>query len=202
MSTTTWRWAFYINLPIGGASLLVLYLCLHVNYNKEMTIARKIKRIDVIGNGILMAGTVAVLYALSISNDWSSWRGLVPLFFGFLAFILFAVYEASGIPAEPVMPPRLFSNRTSVIVSINTFLNSALLFWIIFFLPVYFQVVALESPRRTGVSLLPQSLVGVPGAAISAIALSRWGKYRPLHFCGFGIFTLGLGLRGRPSDVF
>ncbi|MCJ1306504.1 hypothetical protein MMC25_000147 [Agyrium rufum] len=151
VSATTWRWVFYINLPIGGALLLILYLCLHVNYNKEMSFARKIKRIDVIGNDILMAGTK-----------------LVPLFLGFLAFVLFAVYEAPVIPAEPVIPPWFFSNRTSV--------------------------VALESPGRTGDSLLPQSPVGVPGAAVSAIALRRWGKYRPLHFCGFGIFTLGLGL--------
>lgn len=194
VDSTTWRWVFYINLPVGGISLLILFLFLHVNYNKEMTFSQKIRRIDVVGNGILMAGTVAILYALSISNPWSSWQKLVPLLLGFLALFLFACYEASGIPAEPVMPPRLFTNRTSVIVSINTFLNSALLFWVMFFLPVYFQAVRLNSPRRAGVSLLPESLVGIPGAAISAMALSRWGKFRPLHFSGFALFTLGLGL--------
>ncbi|KAI9641173.1 hypothetical protein NHQ30_010603 [Ciborinia camelliae] len=194
VSSTTWRWVFYLNLPIGGTSLLVLYLFLHVNHNKDMTFAQKLKRIDILGNLILMAGTVAILYALSISNPWSSWHKLVPLILGFLALFLFAGYEASGIPSEPVMPPRLFTTRTSVLVSINTFLNSALLFWVMFFLPVYFQSVALDSPRRTGVALLPYSLVGIPGAAISAMALSRWGKFRPLHFAGFALFTISLGL--------
>lgn len=192
--STTWRWVFYLNLPIGGTSLIVLYLFLQVNYNKDVGFVQKLQRIDVVGNGILMAGAVAILYALSISNPWSSWHKLVPLILGFLSFFIFAVYEASGIPSEPVIPTRLFTNRTSIIVSINTFLNSALLFWVMFFLPVYFQAVALYSPRRTGVALLPYSLVGIPGAAISAMALSRWGKFRPLHFAGFALFAISLGL--------
>ncbi|TGO25311.1 hypothetical protein BPAE_0083g00440 [Botrytis paeoniae] len=173
--STTWRWVSYLNLPIGGTSLVILYLFLHVKYKKDMTFARKLQRVDIVGNAILMTGTVTTLYALSITNPWSSWHKLVPLILGFLAILLFAVYEASGLPTEPVMPCRLFTNRTSVIVFINTFLNSALLFEVVFFLPVYFQAVALDSLRRTGFALLPYSLVGIPGAAISAMALSRWG---------------------------
>ncbi|TGO60962.1 hypothetical protein BCON_0031g00400 [Botryotinia convoluta] len=192
--STTWRWVFYLNLPIGGTSLVILYLFLHVKYNKDMTFAQKLQRIDIVGNAILMIGTVAILYALSITNPWPSCHKLVPLILGFLAILLFAVYEASGLPTEPVMPSRLFTNRTSVIVSINTFLSSALLFWVMFFLPVYFQAVALDSPRRTGVALLPYSFVGIPSAAISAMALSLWDKFRPLHFAGFALFAIFLGL--------
>ncbi|ROW15257.1 hypothetical protein VPNG_03104 [Cytospora leucostoma] len=197
VSSTTWRWVFWINLPIGGASLVILYLFLHVNYSKQMSLGQKLKRIDFVGSIILMAGTVAILYALSYAGStypWSSWHTLIPLLLGFFGLVLFGFYESTGASAEPVMPPRLFNNRTSVIVSITTFINSALLFWIIFFLPVYFQTVKLYSPRRTGVALLPQSLVGIPGAAISAVALSRWGKFRPLHFAGFALWTLALGL--------
>ncbi|TGJ86270.1 hypothetical protein E0Z10_g2472 [Xylaria hypoxylon] len=194
---TTWRWVFYINLPIGGSALVLLYLALHVNYNKEMTLAQKLKRIDLIGNSILIASTVSVLFALATGGSqypWSSWRILVPLILGLFGFFLFGLFEVWGFSAEPVMPPRLFSSRTSIIVSINTFLNSALLYWVIYFLPVYFQAVRLYGPAYTGVAVLPQSLVGIPGAAISAIALSRWGKYKPLHFIGFALFALGIGL--------
>ncbi|KAI0471294.1 major facilitator superfamily domain-containing protein [Xylaria cf. heliscus] len=197
VQTTTWRWVFYINLPIGGAALAILYLALHVKYNKEMTITEKLKRVDYVGNAILIASTVAILYALAtggVQYGWGSWRVLVPLILGFFGFSLFAAFEAWGFSPEPVMPPRLFANRTSIIVSVNTFLNSALLYWVVYFLPVYFQAVRLYDPGYTGVALIPQSLVGIPGAAISAIALSRWGRYKPLHFAGFTIFGLGLGL--------
>ncbi|KAI0378986.1 major facilitator superfamily domain-containing protein [Hypomontagnella monticulosa] len=197
VDSTTWRWVFWINLPIGGTSLLLMFLFLHVNYDKEMSFAQKIKRIDFIGNGILMAGTVAILYALTYAGTlyaWSSWHTLVPLLLGFLGLALFIGYEVSGLPAEPVVPVRLFAHRTSIIVIINTFLNSAVYYWFLYFLPVYFQAVALYTPFRTGYSLLPLSLFGVPGAAIAAIALSRWGKFMPLHFVGFAITTLGIGL--------
>ncbi|KAI0013524.1 major facilitator superfamily domain-containing protein [Xylariaceae sp. FL0662B] len=197
VQTTTWRWVFYINLPIGGAALALLYLALHVKYNKQMTLSQKLQRIDLVGNAILIASTVSVLYALATGgtqSPWSSWKVLVPLVLGLFGFALFAAFEIWGFSAEPVMPPRLFANRTSFIVSINTFLNSALLYWVIYFLPVYFQAVRLYDPGYSGVALIPQSLVGIPGAAIAAVALSRWGRYKPLHFAGFAIFALGLGL--------
>ncbi|KAJ8110866.1 hypothetical protein ONZ43_g5763 [Nemania bipapillata] len=197
VETTSWRWVFYINLPIGGAALVVLYLALHVKYNKEMTLAKKIKRIDSVGNLLLIASTVSTLYALATAGTkygWGSWQILVPLILGLFGFGLFIAFEQWGFSAEPVMPPQLFATRTSIIVSINTFLNSALLYWVIYFLPVYFQAVRLYDPAYTGVALIPQSLVGIPGAAISAVALSRWGRYKPLHFVGFAIFALGLGL--------
>lgn len=197
VSSTTWRWVFWINLPIGGASLTILYVFLHVRYDRETAWLQKIKRIDYGGCGILMAATVAILYALSYAGSrypWSSWNILLPLFIGLFGLVLFGFYENSQFAVEPVIPPRLFKNPTSIVVAMMTFLNSALLFWLIFFLPVYFQAVKLYSPSRTGVALLPQSLVGIPGAAISAIALSRWGKYRPLHFAGFAGWMLGLGL--------
>ncbi|KAI1148949.1 major facilitator superfamily domain-containing protein [Nemania diffusa] len=197
VETTSWRWVFYINLPIGGAALVVLYLALHVKYNKEMTLAKKIRRVDFVGNLLLIASTVSTLYALATAGTqygWGSWHILVPLVLGLFGFSLFIAFEKWGFSAEPVMPLHLFATRTSIIVSINTFLNSALLYWVIYFLPVYFQAVRLYDPAYTGVALIPQSLVGIPGAAISAIALSRWGRYKPLHFAGFAVFALGLGL--------
>ncbi|KAI1388755.1 major facilitator superfamily domain-containing protein [Hypoxylon trugodes] len=197
VNTTTWRWVFWINLPVGGVSLLIMFLFLYVEYDQETSLIQKIKRIDFIGNGILMAGTVAILYSLTYAGTvyaWSSWHTLVPLFLGFLGLLLFIAFEISGLPVEPVMPVHLFAHRTSVIVIINTFLNSTMYFWFLYFLPVYFQAAALYTPFRTGYSLLPMSLFGVSGAAVAAIALSIWGKFTPLHFAGFAITTLGMGL--------
>ena len=175
----------------------MLYFSLHVNYNREMSFSQRMKRLDFVGNGILMASTVAILFALTYGGSkyaWSSWHTLVLLILGLCGLLAFAAYENSSFLSELVMLPHLFSHWTSFVVAVITWLNSALLYWGVYFLPIYFQAVRSYSPARSGVALLPQSLVAIPGAAISAITLSRWGKFKPLHFSGFALFTLGMGL--------
>jgi MFS family permease len=118
----------------------------------------------------------------------------VPLIVGFAGLIGFVVFEASTIPAEPVMPIRLFPNRTSRIVYFNTFLNSLLIMWCYYFLPLYFQGVLLSKPSRSGVQMLPVALIAIPGAAVSAILLSKYGKFKLLHVAGFFLLSAGGGM--------
>ncbi|KAF7537740.1 hypothetical protein G7054_g3472 [Neopestalotiopsis clavispora] len=197
VENTTWRWVFWINLPVGGASMLMIFAFLRVQYNKEMTFLQKLRRVDYIGNLLLIGATVSVLYALTYGGSryaWSAAEIIAPLVIGLLGLGLFMGYEAFSGIKEPVVPPRLFGNRTASAVFAVTFLNSALLYWILFFLPVFFQAVQAASPARSGVLLLPAIVVGVPGAAVAVILLAKFGRYKPLHLIGFGIFTLGVGL--------
>lgn len=90
-------------------------------------------------------------------------------------------------------PLRLFANRTSAVVYANTFIVSMLNYWIFFFLPLYFQAVQLSTPTRSGVQILPMTLIAVPGAAVGAVALSKWGRYKLLHIIGFAFLTAGIG---------
>ncbi|KAK4869981.1 hypothetical protein LT330_005705 [Penicillium expansum] len=194
---TTWRWVFYINLPVGGFALVLLFLFLHTNYQSNTTFSQKIKRIDYIGNILIMGATAAILCALTYGGSrfpWSSWRIMVPLVLGLVGLVIFMVFEQSKFCAEPVVPPRLFKNRTSLVVFINTYLFTVLLYWVLFFIPVYFQAILGSSPARAGVQMLPITLVAIPGAAIAVIILSKFGKYKALHLVGFIILTLGMGL--------
>jgi hypothetical protein len=177
--------------------MALLWLFLRVKWNRTSTISERIRRIDVIGNSILIASTVSVLLALTWADtvySWSSYQITVPLVLGMMGLVLFIWFESSGIAPEPVMPLRLFANRTSAVVYATTFLNSMLLYWLTFFLPIFFMSVLLSSPSWAGVQMLPLVLVGIPGAALSAVVLSRWGRYKALHVAGFAIGTLGLGL--------
>lgn len=175
----------------------MIFAFLRVKARKEMTFFQKIKRIDYIGNAILIAATVAVLYALTYGGTeepWSSWRTILPLVLGLLGSLAFMGFETLKFIVEPVLPPRLFTNRTSATVFAVTFLNSALLYWVMFFLAVYFQVVLGSSPTRSGVMLLPIIVVAVPAAILAVILLTKFGKYKPLHLFGFAVCTVGLGL--------
>ncbi|KAI5458155.1 major facilitator superfamily domain-containing protein [Mariannaea sp. PMI_226] len=194
---TSWRWVFYLNLPIGGVGMVIAYLFLNLQWNRNESTMAKLRRIDYIGNAILMAASISILIALTWAgpvHPWSDARILVPLFVGIAGLVGFVYFEGSKIPAEPVMPLRLFPNRTSGIVYVNTFLNSLLIMWCYYFLPLYFQGVLLSTPPRSGVQLLPVALIAVPGAAMSAILLSKFGKFKILHLIGFFLLSAGGGL--------
>ncbi|OQE39080.1 hypothetical protein PENCOP_c007G03307 [Penicillium coprophilum] len=194
---TTWRWVFYINLPVGGLALVLLFLFLHTGYQRETTFSQKIKRIDYIGNVLIMGATGAVLCALTYGGSryaWSAWQIVVPLVLGLAGLVVFMIFEQSEFCREPVVPLRLFKNRTSLVVFVNTYLFTLLLYWVLFFIPVYFQVILGSSPARAGVQMLPITLVAVPGAVVAVIVLSKFGKYKALHLAGFALLTLGMGL--------
>ena len=181
---------------IGGASMVLIFLFLRVQHNRSQTVLQTLRRIDYGGNFILIASTVAILYALTYGGtkySWSAAEILSPLIIGLAGMVVFMWYETKA--AEPVVPPALFrNNRTSTVIFIATFLNSALLYWIIFFLPVYFQAVQGVSAARAGVLLLPAILFGIPGAIVAVLLLTKFGRYKPLHLIGFAISVLGLGL--------
>jgi hypothetical protein len=97
---------------------------LQVRYEKKMTLKEKMKRIDFIGNGIFILSSVAILIALTDAGakaTWSSWRIILPFALGFTGLIIFGFYESSRFPTEPTVPPRLFTNRTTVIAYILSF---------------------------------------------------------------------------------
>jgi Fungal trichothecene efflux pump (TRI12) len=152
---------------------------------------------DCPGNAIIIASSTAVRLALTYGgarHPWSSWRVIVPMVLGLVGLVFFALYESLSSVKQPVMPPRLFKNRTSAAVMVITFFNSMLLVWAMYFLSIYFQTVQTSSPQRSGVQLLPLVLVAVPGAIVTVVVLTKFGRYRPLHHVSFAITTLGTGL--------
>jgi MFS family permease len=197
VQNTSWRWVFYLNLPIGGVALVFLFLFLNVHYDKETHLMDRLKRIDWIGNIIFVLAMVSILIALSWAGSkypWSSFRILVPLILGFLGLVGFLAYEASPWCVEPTMPLHLFTNRTSTTAYALTFLHSIATISAIYFLPIYFQGVRSASPARSGVDLLPTILFLIPAAITAGGLLSTFGRYRPLHHAGFAIMVIGFGL--------
>ena len=196
----SWRWVFLLNLPIGGLALCLVMAFLQVKYNKESTITAKLKRIDFIGNAIFIPSVLSILLALTWGGTtfpWSSWRVIFSLVIGFAGLGAFGVFEWSKYCLEPTMPPRLFTNRTTVAALALSLVNSILLFWMLFWLPVYFQAVLESSPTRSGVQLLPFVLIMMPFGAFAGKALARFGRYRTIHHLAFAFMLIGLGLMTR-----
>lgn len=194
---TSWRWVFFINLPIAGVALILHVLFLRVNYDRQTAIAIKLKKVDYVGNGILIASIVAVLIALSWGGSkyaWSSYHILVPLLLGTVGMAIFHWYETMPWVKNPTLPPRIFTRRTPAAALIIAFINFMLLFWVIYFLPIYFQAVQRMSPIISGVALLPTVLLSVVTGIVAGVILTKTGRYRPLHIASFALITLGFGL--------
>lgn len=194
---TSWRWVFYINLPLCGVTLALMLLFLHVNYDHQSTIVAKLKRVDFAGNAILIASVISILLALTwagTTHPWKSWRTIVPLILGFAGMVTFLVYQSSRWCLEPTMPLRLFANRTAAFTYILSFLHGIILYWVSMFLPVYFQSVLEATPEKSGIDLFASVIPMVPGAIVGGVLITATGKYKPLLVAGFVLMAIGMGL--------
>nr|A0A8F4NV97.1 RecName: Full=MFS-type transporter pydD; AltName: Full=Pyrrocidines biosynthesis cluster protein D [Acremonium sp.]QXF14603.1 PydD [Acremonium sp.] len=194
---STWRWTFYLALPVGGAALVALFSFLKVKYQKETNLATKISTIDWAGNALFVAAISSVLIGLSWAGSvyaWSSFRVLVPLFVGIAGMGLFMVFEGSRFAPNPTVPLHLFGNRTSVGVMIMTFFHGIITIWQLYFMPVYFQGVLGSSPSRSGVQILATILAILPAAGIGGFLMTKMGRYKPIHYASWAVTLIGLGL--------
>lgn len=191
-----WRWVFYINLPIAGVVLVVMGLLLRLK-NKSPAWSEVVRQVDWVGNGLFIASMTAILLGLIFGGvvfPWSSWRVILPLVLGGGGWVTYHFYEASSFCKSPSIPPQLFTNRTSFISFVLSFLAALLLQWTIYFLPIYFQGVRGTSPLTSGVDILPYNAFLIPFAMLAGGIMSKTGSYRPLHALGFAFVSLGIGL--------
>ncbi|KAK8079267.1 hypothetical protein PG994_003074 [Apiospora phragmitis] len=194
---STWRWAFYLSLPIGGPALVLLFVFLHVKYDRQSILATKISSLDWLDNAIFIGASVAVLIALSWAGGqyaWSSYEVLVPLIVGMAALGGFIAFEGSRFAANPMMPIHLFTHRATLAVFALTFLHGVITMWAFYFLPVYFQGVLGETSCRSGIMLLPTILALIPAAIVGGLLLTKFGRYKPIPIVAFALVTVGFGL--------
>ncbi|KPM45218.1 hypothetical protein AK830_g1350 [Neonectria ditissima] len=194
---STWRWTFYLALPVGGAALLALFFFLNVRYQKETNLATRISTIDWTGSVIFIAAITSVLLALSwagVLYPWPSYNVLVPLLVGMAGLAGFFIFEQSRFAPNPTIPLHLFSNRTSLSVLFMTFFHGIITIWQLYFMPVYFQGVLGSSPSTSGLQILATVFGIMPGAGIGGAVMSKLGRYKPIHYVAWAVTLVGLGL--------
>ncbi|KAG0009726.1 hypothetical protein BGZ81_003217 [Podila clonocystis] len=191
----SWRWAFFINLPIGAITLAAVVKLLHLPHQGG-SFMEKAKRIDVLGSLTLVAGLVLVLLPLNWGGSTYAWNsGIVIGLFcaGFAVLFVFCMIEWKQ-AVEPIIPFRLFKSRTNSAVFATSFFIGMGFFGIMFFMPLYFQIVRQESATSAGLEMLPL-IVGLLIASIgSGVMVSKWGQYRPFIWVGLALCTTGTGL--------
>ncbi|HEY1988013.1 MAG TPA: MDR family MFS transporter, partial [Acidimicrobiales bacterium] len=185
----SWRWIFYINLPIGAISLLVLGAGL-----PKMRRGTD-HRIDYLGTAVLAAGLSALVLFVSLGGTSFRWVSPEILGLAAAAVVLIGVFVYVELHVgEPVLPMRLFKNSVFSTTSLVALLLGFAMFGSITYLPLYFQVVKGATPTGSGLQLLPM-MAGLLIASIgSGRIISRTGKYRVYPIVGTAIMTVGLYL--------
>jgi EmrB/QacA subfamily drug resistance transporter len=198
---TSWRWVFYVNLPIGIIALLVLIFLMPSLRSKNTGKPS----IDYIGAALLIAGTVPLLLGFTFAGsqyDWLSWQ-ILSLFAGSIVFVtLFILFEArlERRNEQPIINPSLFKNGIFSVSVIITMITSMGMFGSILFLPLYAQGVLGISATNSGLILTPMMGGLIFSSVISGQLVSRFGKYKWLAFVGMAI-TIGGSLLLLRLDV-
>ena len=194
----TWRWCFYINLPIGGfAAAVVLFFCKIKQAPPEnVSLIRKLKSLDGIGF-FLFAGSVAMLLlALQWGGTTYAWNSsvIIGLFAGsgvvmpiFVGWQLFTLETA-------LIPPRLFANRNIVLIFASALFSNGPFQTIVYWLPIWFQAVLGVSPTASGVRYLPTVISDVLTSLIATGIVMKLGKWNPFLIFGTAMVALGAGL--------
>lgn len=193
-----WRLVFWINLPIGAVSLILILPTMKLR-TPTMPFWAKIHRMDIGANLILLASVVAILIALTeggITHAWSSWRIWVPFTTGWLGMILFFAIEfiPNRFSPDPVLPRRLFANRTAATCFLMTFVHGLLTYGLIYLLPIYFQSIKSASPLHSAVQIFPATAPGPFTAILAGILMASSGKYRLQIWIWWSITLAGCGL--------
>ncbi|KAK8122481.1 hypothetical protein PG984_011151 [Apiospora sp. TS-2023a] len=195
---SSWRWCFYINVPIGGASFVALFFFLNVKYERSLSVAHRLRRIDFSGNAIFIAAIVSVLIATTWGGtlySWSTYHIAVPLALGLFGILLFTAFEwTPRFCPEPSFPRVIVSNRTSASALLLTFIHAVVTYFSYYFLPIYFQAVLGKSPMQSGVATLPSFAGSLIFAIAGGVLLSAIGRYKPIHLVGFGASIVAFGL--------
>jgi EmrB/QacA subfamily drug resistance transporter len=185
----SWRWIFYINMPIGGAALIYLWLTLHLPRKRVE------HKIDYLGAAVIAIGATAIVLLTSWGGTqyaWGSWQIIMLAVIAALALIAFFPVEARA--AEPMLPLHVFKNRNFSVASSMSFLLGMAMLGALTFLPLYQQTVQHASPTGSGLMLIPLMLGSTVTALISGQVTSRTGRYKILPIIGGVIMTIGIYL--------
>lgn len=195
VTRTTWRWAFWINLPVCALTLAIVLPFLRLSWRRSPSWSHALARVDWMGNVIFVGSITAILLGLiqgGVVYPWGAWQIVVPLVVGFVGWAGFFVQQ--GYCKEPTMPLRLFADRTLATVSLQNFLVSVLLEWCIYVLPLYFQSELGASALASGIDILPINAFMIPSGAVAGAILTKVGRYKELHWAGFAILAISCGL--------
>jgi MFS family permease len=196
----TWRWCFYINLPVGAISIIVTILLVHLPDQKLDAQAAgwegKLEQLDPIGNLVFFPGIICLVLALQWGGTVYSWKNARIIVLFILCGILCLAFVAVQIWKQEngALPPRIVKQRSIAACVWFAFFNGACMVVMLYYLPLWFQAVKGVSALKSGLMLLPTILSVVVASIFSGFVISKVGYYAPFFILASIIMPIGAGL--------
>jgi EmrB/QacA subfamily drug resistance transporter len=190
----SWRWIFYVNLPLGALALFVIGAVFHSRSEHVR------HSIDYLGAATLAGGLACIVLFTSLggtTEPWGSLQSVGLLVIGVLLLVAFVYVEHRA--AEPILPLELFRNRTFAVTSAIGFIIGLALFGSITYLPLFLQVVKGLSPTKSGLQLTPMMAGLLVTSILAGRAISKFGRYRMFPIFGTALMSVAMVLLSRLS---
>lgn len=196
----TWRWCFYINLPVGAVSILVTLFFLHTPNQKldarPAGLIAQVRQLDPIGTLVFVPGIICLVLALQWGGTTYAWNDgriialLVIFAVGTVAFVAVQIWKKE----KATLPPRIMKQRSVVAAIWYSFFVGSGMNILLYYLPIWFQAVMSKSALESGIMLLPTILSTVAFSIGSGIIASKVGYYAPFFILGTVLLSIGGGL--------
>ncbi|KAG0231410.1 hypothetical protein BGX31_005531 [Mortierella sp. GBA43] len=191
----TWRWCFLINLPLGVVTIVSVLLFLRLPFQRQ-DLKTQLARIDYAGTALVIISVICLLLPITWGGTpghaWNS-AHIIVLFClaaGFIGVLIWVEFKA----VEAIIPPRLFANPTVCLLFGVNFLTGMGFLGVIFYSPIFFQVVKGASATASGLQLLPMVLGLVISSIASGAIIAKLKDYRIFIWVGTIMMSVGIGL--------
>ncbi|QKW28746.1 MFS transporter [Streptomyces seoulensis] len=184
-----WRWAFYINLPLGAVALVAISIVLHLPNKRSQA------RVDYLGAVLLTVGISSIVLVTTWGGSeyaWTSARIMELIAIGVVALIAFVFWQTRA--AEPIVPLHIFRSRNFTLMSVIGFVTGFVMFGAVLFLPLYQQAVQGASATNSGLLLLPMLGAMLVVSMIAGRVTTNSGRYKIFPIAGGVLMVVGLYL--------
>lgn len=196
----SWRWCFYINLPLGGTGMVMLTFLLNLPsptvIDRPMTLIQQFLSLDPLGFITFVPSIISLLLALEWGGTkyaWSDWIMIILLtIFAFL-FVCFVAVQLL-LQENGTVPPRIICQRSIACALWFSLATGGVVTTVAYYLPVWFQAIKGDSATQSGVSVLPNAIATMIGSISSGVLTSRVGYYVPFMISGPILMATGSGL--------
>jgi EmrB/QacA subfamily drug resistance transporter len=188
----SWRWIFYINLPLGILALIVIGVVFHA---RSVHIQHKV---DWLGAALLAGALTSIVLFTSLGGTTYSWTSapvITMMVLGVVLLVAFVYVERHA--AEPIVPLELFDNRVFTVTSVIGFIVGFALFGAITYLPLYLQLVKGHTPTESGLLITPLMAGLLVTSILSGQLISKFGRYRPFPIVGTALIAVAFVLLSR-----